>query len=203
MSAINKLRYVHRAAPVTLQPRIARIIEAMERSTPQGVVAPVTQQVKVLETPISALQDNGDSFLALMRTLPKDHKFKKAVGGMQEAAENLDKKLKEAGEELSKILESDEEDLPGIKASALGELAEMLKTEGSKLSEITELAKMLNTLAGKVHKEEKTNPVEHDLPSKELKPKDTSKEEKSDDASKADSGGADGAMAELDGLFNT
>lgn len=167
---------------------------------PQSVVAPVTQQVKVLETPISALQDNGDSFLALMRTLPKDHAFKKAVGGMQEAADSLDKKLKEAGEELSKILESDEDELPGIKASALGELAEMLKTEGSKLAEIAELAKMLNTLAGKVHKEEKTNPVEHDLPSKELKPKDKSKEEKSD-TSKDDSAGD--AVSELAGLFNT
>lgn len=174
---IEKLRYIHRHAPLLMQPRIARVVEAIERSFPESVKAPVLEKPKVIETPISELQDNADSFLALMRTLPKKHKFKELLEDMQKNADSLKNKIEETGKELQKLLEIDETDLPGIKASELGELAVMIEREGTKLSDIIELTKTLNTLAGKVHKEEKTEPVEHDLPSKEMKPGDDKEEE--------------------------
>lgn len=177
MSVIEKLKYVHLHAPILLQPRIARVIEAVGRNEPRGVKAPITQKPKILETPIDLLQENADSFLALMRTLPKKHKFKKLIGEITGDAESLKTKFEETGQALAKLLESDEEELPGIKSSALGELAGMIEREGTKLSDLIELTKILNTLAGKVHKEEKTEPVEHDLPGKEVKPGEESADE--------------------------
>lgn len=167
---VEKLRHVHCNAPILLQPRIARVIDAIGRNEPWSVSAPITEKPKAIETPLNVLQENADSFLALMRTLPKKSKFKKLIGQMTGDAEGLKRKFEEAGQELSKLLELDEQDLPGIKSSALGELAGMIEREGSKLSDIIELTKTLNTLAGKVHKEEKTEPVEHELPGKEVKP---------------------------------
>lgn len=167
---VEKLLHVHLNAPLLLQPRIARVIEAIERVNPDHVKAPKLEKIRILETPLNKLQENADSFLALMRTLPKKHKFKKLVGDITESAETLKRKLEETGQELGKLLETDEEELPGIKATALGDLASMLEREGTKLADIIELTKTLNTLAGKVHKEEKTEPVEHELPKKEVKP---------------------------------
>ena len=174
---IEKLQHVHLNAPLLLQPRIARVIEAIERVHPDHVQAPQLEKIKITETPLNKLQENADSFLALMRTLPKKHKFKKLVGDITESAETLKRKLEETGQELGKLLETDEEDLPGIKATALSDLASMLEQEGTKLADILELTKTLNTLAGKVHKEEKTEPVEHEMPKKEVKPGDEPKEE--------------------------
>lgn len=167
---VETLRHVHLNAPLLLQPRIARVIEAIERVHPDHVKSPKLEKIKITETTLNRLQENADSFLALMRTLPKKHKFKKLVGDVTESAETLKRKLEEAGQELGKLLEMDEEDLPGIKATALGDLASMLEREGTKLTDIIELTKTLNTLAGKVHKEEKTEPVEHEMPKKEVKP---------------------------------
>lgn len=174
---VGKLRHVHQRAPLLLQPRIARVIEAIERVEPHSVQSPKVNKIKVIETPLNTLQENADSFLALMRTLPKKHKFKKLVGDVTGAAESLKRKLEETGQELGTLLELDEQDLPGIKASALGDLASMLEQEGTKLADIIELTKTLNTLAGKVHKEEKTEPVEHEMPKKEVKPGEEPKEE--------------------------
>jgi len=162
-----------------MQPRIARVIDAIGRSHPEGVTAPQFDSPKVTETAVSKLQDHADSFLALMRTLPKKHKFKKLVGEITETADTLKRKMEETGQELSQLLETDEEELPGIKATALGDFAEMLEREGTKLTDIIELTKTLNTLAGKVHKEEKTEPVEHEMPKKEVKPGEKDKKEES------------------------
>jgi hypothetical protein len=176
---VEKLQRVHRNAPLLLQPRISRVIEAVERVFPEHVRSPQHNKIKVLDTPLNKLQDNADSFLALMRTLPKGHKFKKLVGSITETAEDLKRKLEETGQELGSLLETDEEDLPGIKATALGDLASMVEREGTKLTDIIELTKTLNTLAGKVHKEKKTEPVEHEMPKKEVKP---GEEEKGEEA---------------------
>lgn len=167
---VEKLLHVHLNAPLLLQPRIARVIEAIERVHPDHVKAPKLEKIKITDTPLNKLQENADSFLALMRTLPKKHNFKKLVGDITESAETLKRKLEETGQELGKLLETDEEELPGIKATALGDLASMIEREGTKLADILELTKTLNTLAGKVHKEEKTEPVEHEMPKKEVKP---------------------------------
>lgn len=166
--ALRKLRFVHVNAPLLLQPRIARVIEAVSNSTPNGVEAPITQKIKPRDTPLLLLQDNADSFLALMRTLPKKHPFKEMVSEMNSLADKLASKLEESGQELSKILQTDEEDLPGIKSSALGGLADLIQSEKTRLAELQELTKTLTTLAGKAHKEEKTKPVEHEMPSKDL-----------------------------------
>lgn len=175
--AISKLRFVHVNAPQRLQPRIARVLNAISNSSPHGVESPILETVKPKDTPLLVLQDNADSFLALMRTLPKKHAFKEAVGEMNSLAEKLALKLEESGQELSKILQTDEEDLPGIKGSALGGLADLLQSEKTKLAELQELTKTLTTLAGKAHKEEKTKPVEHDMPSKDVGSKKKKKKE--------------------------
>ena len=174
--AIRKLRFVHVNAPMLLQPRIARVIKAVSNSPPQGVEAPILQKVKPRDTPLMVLQDNADSFLALMRTLPKKHPFKELVSEIGQLADKLASKMEESGQELSKILQTDEEDLPGIKASALGGLAELLTSEKAKLGDLQELTKTLTTLAGKAHKEEKTKPVEHEMPSKDVGSKKKKKE---------------------------
>jgi predicted esterase YcpF (UPF0227 family) len=174
--ALRKLRFVHVNAPQRLQPRIARAIEAISNSPPHGVEAPITQKVKPKDTPLLILQDNADSFLALMRTLPKKHPFKEVVSEMNSLATKLAEKLEESGQELSKILQTDEEDLPGIKGSALGGLADTLQSEKTKLAELQELTKTLTTLAGKAHKEEKTKPVEHEMSSKDVGSKKKKKE---------------------------
>jgi HSP90 family molecular chaperone len=166
--ALRKLSFVRVNAPPRLQSRIANVIKAISNSSPEGVGSPILEKVKKKETPLLILQDNADSFLALMRTLPKKSPFKEAVGEMDQLAEKLSAKLEESGQELSKILQTDQEDLPGIKATALGKLAELLTTEKEKLSELQELTKTLSTLAGKAHKEEKTSPVDHDMPSKDV-----------------------------------
>ncbi len=173
---LRKLRFVHVNAPLLLQPRIARVIEAISNSPPEGIEAPILQKVKPKDTPLLVLQDNADSFLALMRTLPKKHPFKEVVSEMNSLAEKLAEKLEESGQELSKILQTDEDDLPGIKGSALGSLADLLQSEKSKLAELQELTTTLTTLAGKAHKEEKTKPVEHELPSKDVGSKKKKKE---------------------------
>jgi len=165
---LSKLRLVHVNAPLLLQPRIARVMEAISNSEPHGVEAPILQEVKPKNTPLLILQDNADSFLALMRTLPKKSPFKETVSEMSRLADKLAEKMEASGQELSKILQTDEDDLPGIKASALGELAELLQAEKTKLADLQELTKTLTTLAGKAHKEEKTSPVEHELGSKDV-----------------------------------
>lgn len=168
MSVLSKLKLVYSKAPAELKPRIAKLIRAVALSEPQGVGAPVLQQTKPKMTPLLVLQENADSFLSLMRTLPKDSPFKKVVSEMEQLAKKLGEKLEESGQELSKILQTDEEDLPGIKASALGNLADLLQAEKIKLADLEELSKTLNTLAGKVNKEEKNSPVKHELGSKEV-----------------------------------
>lgn len=165
---LSKLRFVHVNAPLLLQPRISRIIQAVANSAPHGVEAPVLQTTKPKNTSLLVLQDNADSFLALMRTLPKKSPFKETVSEMSQLADKLAEKMEASGQELSKILQTDEDDLPGIKASALGELAELLQSEKAKLADLQELTKTLTTLAGRAHKEEKTSPVEHELGSKDL-----------------------------------
>lgn len=178
---LRKLKYVHVRSPLLMQPRIALIIDAISLSPHEGIKAPVLNNIEVKDTTLSLLQDNADSFLALMRTLPKKHKFKEAVGEVQALSDKLATKLEEAGQELSEILQTDESDLPGIKASALGTLADLLQGEKAKLADLQELTKTLGTLAGRAHKEEVVTPVEHKLPSKNLesdskkKSKDTNK----------------------------
>jgi len=168
MSVLNKLRTVQRRSPVAIRPRVARVIDAIANSYPNGVDAPVTKKFDKADSALSELEDNSDSFLVLMRTLPKKHPFKKIVSSLAETSDSLMSKLTEAGAELEKILSVDEQDLPGIKASALGQLSELLKEESQKISEVQELGKMLATLAGRAHKEEKTTPVSHSLPGKEV-----------------------------------
>jgi len=168
MSVLNKLKIVQRRSPVEIRPRVARVIDAIANSYPNGVDAPVTKKFDKADSAMSELEDNADSFLVLMRTLPKKHPFKKLVSGLAEASDSLMSKLTEAGTELEKILSVDEQDLPGIKASALGQLAELLKEESQKIAEVQELGKMLSALAGRAHKEEKTTPVSHSLPGKEV-----------------------------------
>ena len=163
-----KLMFVHTNAPTSIKPRVARILQAISNSKPYGIDSPLLKKVKVQNTSLSLLEENADSFLALMRTLPKKHPFKETVEEMSALAEKLSSKIEESGQELSKILQTDEQDLPGIKASALGELADLIQTESSKIADLKELTKTLSTLAGKVHKEEKASPVEHDLPSKDV-----------------------------------
>lgn len=164
----SKLRFVYANSPLAIQPRIARVINAISNSKPHGIDSPLLKKVKVQNTSLSLLEENADSFLALMRTLPKKHPFKETVEEMSSLAEKLSAKIEESGQELSKILQTDEQDLPGIKSSALGELADLIQTESSKIADLKELTKTLSTLAGKVHKEEKSKPVEHDMPSKDV-----------------------------------
>lgn len=169
IEALRKLRFVHVNSPLRLQSRIARVIKAISNSSPEGVGSPILEKVKPpKETPLLVLQDNADSFLALMRTLPKKSPFKEAVGEIDQLAEKLSSKLEESGQELAKILQTDQEDLPGIKATALGKLADLLTAEKEKLADLQELTKTLSTLAGKAHKEEKTSPVDHELQSKDV-----------------------------------
>ena len=210
---VEKLRYIHRRAPLLMQPRIARVVEAIERSFPDGVSTPSMEKPKVIDTPVSHLHENADSFLALMRTLPKKHKFKKLVEDMTDTASSLKSQIEDTGKELAKLLESDEEEMPGIKASDLGELASMIEREGSRLSDIIELTRTLNTLAGKVNKEEKTEPVEHEMPPKEMKPGDEENEEEEEkpqaDEPLPDNPGGAGTPqgtptpADLDQMFST
>lgn len=209
---VEKLLHIHRNAPILLQPRIARVVEAIGSNPPNQVSTPSNEKLKRLETPLNILQENADSFLALMRTLPKKHKFKKLVGDITGEAESLKTKFEETGQELAKLLETDEEELPGIKASSLGDLAGLLEREGSKVNDLIELTKTLNTLAGKVHKEEKTEPVEHELPGKEVKPGEEKPDEEMGGALPAEPmpdnpGGAanapQGSGGGLNELFNT
>lgn len=205
MTVDRKLRYVYEKAPESLKPRLARVILAIDRVTPEGVGSPLTRKTKPVETTLTMLQDHADSFLSLMRTLPKDHEFKKLIGELSSLSESIITKMDEAATELADILETDEEDLPGIQASALGELAQMLEGESGKLADLKELTSTLNTLAGKVHKEKKTEPVEHDMQGKDITPDKKDKDEgddKSDDEEDADESG-DKAMQELNEMFST
>jgi len=174
-NAQAKLRFVYVNSPPAIQKRIARVIEAISNSKPHGIDSPLLKKIKVQDTSLSMLEENADSFLALMRTLPKKHPFKEAVEEMSSLTDKLAAKLEESGQELSKILQTDEDDLPGIKASALGELADLIKAEATKIADLKQLTKTLSTLSGKVHKEEKAKPVEHELPSKEVGGKDKKK----------------------------
>jgi len=176
-SAIRKLRFVHANAPLLMQPRIYRVIEAISNSDPQGVGSPILETVKPETTALSILQDNSDSFLALMRTLPKKHKLKEMFGEMQSLVDKLGTKLTESSEELQKLLQGGEEALPGTQVSALSDFATQLGAEKSKLSDMQDLTKILGTLAGKAHKEEKTSPVKHELPSKDVGKKKKKEEE--------------------------
>jgi len=165
---LDKLLFVRDRAPHQLQGRVARVIDAVSNSTFNGVDAPISNEYEKAPSALSELEDNADSFLVLMRTLPKKHPFKKIVSSLAETSTSLMEKLTEAGTELDKILSVDEQDLKGVKASALGKLADLIKEESSKISDVQQLGKMLDGLTHKAKKEEKTTPVEHNLPGKEV-----------------------------------
>tara|TARA_R100001132_G_C3269927_1_gene92136 strand:+ start:137 stop:772 length:636 start_codon:yes stop_codon:yes gene_type:complete len=175
---VKKLKRVYLQAPILLQPRIAAIIHAIGVNSPQSVTSPILDPISFEESTTSLLEDNSDNFLSLMRTLSNKHPLKEKLSKIERAADSLQKSLKEAGEELSKVLKSDEEEMKGIGASALSQLAEQLGVESSKVSEFVELGKKLATLAGKADKEEKDSPVKHSLPSKEEEDAGESKDEK-------------------------
>lgn len=185
-TAISNLKLVAHLAPAELQPRIAKVIQALvprDTSSPNGVASPLLEdRPEPKSTALSLLQDNADSFLALMRTLPKDHPFKKAVEEVGDLTTKLSAKLEESGKALQEILQTDEQDLPGISATTMGSLAELLVSEKEKLSELEDLSKTLTTLAGKVHKEKENSPVDHKLPSKDVG-KNKKKEDKEDQLS--------------------
>tara|TARA_R100000656_G_scaffold104176_1_gene76057 strand:- start:89443 stop:90084 length:642 start_codon:yes stop_codon:yes gene_type:complete len=193
---LKKLSHVHRNAPLLMQPRIARLIEAINFSEMDGVDAPITHTTEKDENALSVLQDNADSFLALMRTLPKKHPFKKNVASLHDLTEKLEKKLADSSEELAKLLELDQEDIPGIKASDLATLKDMLADEVHTLRDLKELTGTLQTLADREHKEEKDKPVEHSLPEKGVGPDD----KKDKDSGSEDDGELDlGLGDELEG----
>ena len=176
-SILKKLHYVHVSAPLLLQPRIHRVIEAISNSGPNGVDSPLLDVIKPKNTALSLLQDNSDSFLALMRTLPKKHPLKEMFAEMKSLADKLGTKLTESGEEFKKLLQGGDEALPGTQMSALAAFAASLPEEKNRLLEVQELCNILGTLAGDAHKEEKTSPVKHEMPSKEIGKKDDEEEE--------------------------
>ena len=165
---LDRLLFVKDRAPSSLQGKVARVIDAVANSTYHGVGAPIANEYDKAPSALSELEDNADSFLVLMRTLPKKHPFKKVVSDLAETSSSLMEKLTEAGTELDKILSADEQDMQGVKASALGKLADLIKEESSKISDVQQLSKMLDGLTHKAKKEEKTTPVEHKLPGKEV-----------------------------------
>lgn len=176
-SILNKLRFVHVNAPLLLQPKIHRVIEAISNSEPFGVASPILDTIKPKNSALALLHDNSDSFLALMRTLPDKHPLKEMFAEMKSLSEKLGTKLVESSEEFKKLLQGGEEALPGTQMSALAEFAASLPEEKAKLLEVQELCNILGTLAGDAHKEEKTSPVKHELPSKEVGKKKDEEEE--------------------------
>lgn len=202
MNAKSKLLRVYDSAPDHLRSKIARTIVAIERSKPEGVYSPLNMEApSVGDSPLKLLQDNSDSFLALMRTLPKEHKFKKLVADLAKLSSSLKSKLEDTGKELNKLLNADDEDMSGLKVSDLSSLADMISGESANLADIADLSKTLDALSGKVHKEEKSKPVEHSLPSKKVKPE--SKSDKKDEKSDKKEEGTKDKSSELPKLPDT
>lgn len=176
-TTLKKLHFVHRNAPLLLQPKIHRVIEAISNSEPYGVSSPILDPIKSKTNALSLLQDSSDSFLALMRTLPAKHPLKEIFSEMKSLADKLGTKISESGEEFTKLLQNGDEALPGVQMSDLAEFAATLPEERAKLIEIQELCNILGTLSSTAHKEEKTSPVKHEMSSKEVGKKDKEDED--------------------------
>lgn len=139
-------------------------------TTPSKGVDYTGDKVTKKVTPLSSLQENKDSLVLLLQTLPAKAPIKETIEMLASSAISVPEYLIKISSQLNDLLQPslDTKEIAKIKAtSGLTDLVSLLENYSREFQDLKEITDLLSVAASKHSDQDKNKPIRHTLRRKE------------------------------------